>query len=1161
MMSGRVVGALVAVAMLFGLVVPFVSPPRASADIGRGAHSIGSNGANSDSVTIDSPRITDADVSSGAILIAQMIAASDASVSNISICPLESGWTQVTRVVDNSDIVQHIWWREVVAPQTESANYTFVSRADSACNAQFDVVTSMTGALTLYTGVDTDSPIAEVVSAASSVRATAATAPSTAAIHPAGSRVVRYFGADFNVDISSTQSVRLYSVPFLNSNRAVAAFDTVLSSDGHAESFPVVFSRLARWVATTIVLKEPGGSTEPTDTTAPTTVASSGPYVPDTWSNAAVSVNLSATDTGGSGVKEIVYSAAGDQIIGPTTVAGASASVTITNEGITTITYAATDNAGNLEASQTFVVKIDTTLPSLAGTASTLPNTNGWYRDDVTVIWACSDGRSGVIGGCPADSLITGEGDDLSASASVSDNAGNQTTASASGIRIDRTAPVTSIAPVPDWSASAVTVSFSASDNLSGPSATYYSVDDVAAQSGSAVTFDQSGVYSLMYWSVDAAGNVESPTTVEVKLDTNGPAIGHTLDPEPNVAGWHRSPVTITFECADGLSGIDSCSAAQTLETDGALQRVIGTAVDVAGNSATDTVSVNIDQSAPTVSASRTPDANAGGWNNTQVTVSFTCADDTSGIVLCPAAQVVGEGANQSVTGTATDLAGNAASATVGTINVDLTAPEIVATATTADGKPYVAGSWANQPVTVSFACSDLLSGIASCPASQTFTEGAGQQANETAIDVAGNQTTATFAGINIDTTAPEIVASLTMADGQPYTPGSWARQAVTIAFLCSDLLSDNGSCSAPRTLGDGANQSVTGTATDGAGNTASVTVGDIDVDTTGPTIFASALTADGQPYVSGVWTKQTVTVSFTCGDAGSGLAGQCPVPVVVSASTGPSGQSVAAQVSDVAGQTATSNAILVKVDTEAPRFTSVPGDIAVEATSAAGAVVSWDVPAATDTIGGAVIPLCTPDSGALFAIGTTSVTCTAADAAGNVASASFTVTVDDTQPPVLNAPAAITVPADGPSGAVVTYDVTASDSAAARVAMVATCTPPSGSRFRLGTTLVNCWATDANGNRATASFTVTVIGAQDLLATLRADTLVLVTNRVTQRALLKPLDQAQSALKKGNALWAYVSLLQYQLQIDWYARLGRISPAVAQQLQDEARQVLNALR
>ncbi|NEK85653.1 HYR domain-containing protein [Blastococcus saxobsidens] len=60
--------------------------------------------------------------------------------------------------------------------------------------------------------------------------------------------------------------------------------------------------------------------------------------------------------------------------------------------------------------------------------------------------------------------------------------------------------------------------------------------------------------------------------------------------------------------------------------------------------------------------------------------------------------------------------------------------------------------------------------------------------------------------------------------------------------------------------------------------------------------------------------------------------------------------------------------------------------DVAASSTSPQGATVTYALPVAADTRDGAVTPVCTPPSGSRFPIGTTEVTCTATDAAGNEA-------------------------------------------------------------------------------------------------------------------------------------------------------------------------------
>ena len=82
-----------------------------------------------------------------------------------------------------------------------------------------------------------------------------------------------------------------------------------------------------------------------------------------------------------------------------------------------------------------------------------------------------------------------------------------------------------------------------------------------------------------------------------------------------------------------------------------------------------------------------------------------------------------------------------------------------------------------------------------------------------------------------------------------------------------------------------------------------------------------------------------------------------------------------------------------------------------------------------------------------------------------------------DTTDPVLNLPANMTVPQSIPAGAVVNFSATATDETAPANPVV-TCVPPSGSTFPLGTTTVNCEATDDAGNTANGSFDVTVTAA-----------------------------------------------------------------------------------
>ena len=151
----------------------------------------------------------------------------------------------------------------------------------------------------------------------------------------------------------------------------------------------------------------------------------------------------------------------------------------------------------------------------------------------------------------------------------------------------------------------------------------------------------------------------------------------------------------------------------------------------------------------------------------------------------------------------------------------------------------------------------------------------------------------------------------------------------------------------------------------------------------------------------------------------------------------------------------------------------TLPSDISVQATSSNGAVVTFSA-TATDDHDGSVVVTCAPASGSTFAIGTTTVSCSAKDSQNLSASGSFSVTVTmPNQPPVLTLPSDISVQATSSNGAVVTFSATATDDHDGSVAV--TCAPASGSTFAIGTTVVTCSATDSQRVSTIGTFRVTV--------------------------------------------------------------------------------------
>jgi len=193
------------------------------------------------------------------------------------------------------------------------------------------------------------------------------------------------------------------------------------------------------------------------------------------------------------------------------------------------------------------------------------------------------------------------------------------------------------------------------------------------------------------------------------------------------------------------------------------------------------------------------------------------------------------------------------------------------------------------------------------------------------------------------------------------------------------------------------------------------------------------------------------------------GLSFVDPAPVIVcdhaSGSLFPLGTtSVGCTATDSFGSTSGSFSVVV-ADTVKPQLV-LPANFTTHTT-----VVTYTV-TATDAIDGPVTPSCSPQSGSTFPEGVTVVSCEAKDSSFNTASGQFQVTVS--LAPVLTLPADIKVEATGPNGAMVPYVATADRG-------TIMCTPPSGSVFPLGTTIVQCSATGPGGT-TNGSFTITVV-------------------------------------------------------------------------------------
>jgi hypothetical protein len=242
-------------------------------------------------------------------------------------------------------------------------------------------------------------------------------------------------------------------------------------------------------------------------------------------------------------------------------------------------------------------------------------------------------------------------------------------------------------------------------------------------------------------------------------------------------------------------------------------------------------------------------------------------------------------------------------------IPVDVTAPTTTASAT-AGGNPYTFGDWTNQIVTVTLSATDgtgsgvdktfyTLDGGDPTPYTGSFSvssEGS-HPLTYWSTDKATNSETPNATTVNLDLTQPTISGTATTgANGN-----DWYNTAVTIRWTCGDSGGSGiASCPSDQSIsGEGTNQTVEGTATDGAGNTtvASSSPG-VNIDTTDPTVTYSG---NQTSYT----VDQQINITCTADDALSAIAStDCQDITGPAASFAPGLNTITSTATDNAGNT-----------------------------------------------------------------------------------------------------------------------------------------------------------------------------------------------------------------------------------------------------------------
>jgi hypothetical protein len=339
-----------------------------------------------------------------------------------------------------------------------------------------------------------------------------------------------------------------------------------------------------------------------------------------------------------------------------------------------------------------------------------------------------------------------------------------------------------------------------------------------------------------------------------------------------------------------------------------------------------------------------------------------------------------------------------------------------------------------------------------------------------TATDAHNNSTNQTFHVVVRDTTPPTLSLPNNMTKEATGPAGATVTYSASASDIVDGAVAVNCSPSSGSTFALGT-INVNCSATDSHGNTSSgsftVTVQDttppaltlpanITTEATGPSGASVSYSASATDFVDG-------PVAVSCDHASGNTFAIGTTTVRCSAM-------------DSHGNTASGSFSVTVQDHTPPIISGVPASITAEATSPSGAAVSYINPTASDLVDGSVAVSCSPASGSTFALGTTTVLCSATDAHGNKSSANFIIKVQDTIKPNIT----ITTPANG---AVYTLNqnVAANFSCSDSGSGVASCggTVANGSNLdtaSVGSKSFTVVATDKAGNTETKTVTYTVV-------------------------------------------------------------------------------------
>ena len=180
------------------------------------------------------------------------------------------------------------------------------------------------------------------------------------------------------------------------------------------------------------------------------------------------------------------------------------------------------------------------------------------------------------------------------------------------------------------------------------------------------------------------------------KIDKTPPTAAPAASRAADANGWYAHALTVTFSGTDGTSGIAACSTKTYSGPDNASATVSGSCTDNAGNVGASSLPLKYDATPPVTAAAASRAADANGWYNHALTVSFAGNDVTSGIASCSSASYSGpDDASASVAGSCTDKAANVGAASQ-PLKYDSTPPTVSRLAAAAGNRRFEL-KWSNS--------------------------------------------------------------------------------------------------------------------------------------------------------------------------------------------------------------------------------------------------------------------------------------------------------------------------------------------------------------------------------------------------------------------------------------------------------------------------------